>query len=288
MTPDLYCQARVKRSGSSFYWPMRLLPAHKRRGLFALYAFCREVDDIVDRQLDPRAAHMKLAWWHEEIVEVFTGQPRHPVARALHALKDQYGWQMAPFIEILQGMEMDLQPRNYENWQELEGYCHKVSVAVGLAALPVFGVTGERAQQFAHHLGMALQLTNILRDLFEDGQMGRVYLPQTVLQAHGVQHQGILDGEWQPALVAALQEVDARIESHFAQARELVQGEHFAQLTAARSMGAVYHARLRRIRAAGYRVDQQPAQLSKSYKLWLCLRCWLASRVGWLRAYDAL
>ncbi|MEG3638786.1 presqualene diphosphate synthase HpnD [Magnetococcus sp. PR-3] len=288
MTPDQFCQDRVKRSGSSFYWPMRLLKDSKRRGLFALYAFCREVDDIVDRQLDPRAAQMKLMWWHQEIAQVFAGQPRHPVAVAMAQLKDQFGWQPEPFIEILEGMTMDLEPQPYADWDALEAYCYKVSVSVGLAALPVFGVQGAKADQFAHHLGMALQLTNIMRDVFEDSQMGRIYLPHCLLDQHGVDPQQLLAGVWQEGLVGALAEMDERIENHFQQARELLDAELFPHLTAARAMGAVYHARLRRMRLAGYRVDQQAAKLTKSHKIWLCLRCWLASQSGLFRAYDAL
>nr|CRH07323.1 putative squalene/phytoene synthase [Candidatus Magnetococcus massalia] len=287
MTPHQYCQDRVRRSGSSFYWPMKLLSGTQRQGLFALYAFCREVDDIVDRDLDPRAAQLKLLWWRQEIDEIFSGQPRHPVARALKELQPHFQWQPAPFLAILDGMVMDLQPQLYPTMVELTDYCAKVSVAVGLAALKVFGAEGESAERYAHHLGMALQLTNIIRDVAEDAQRGRIYLPEDLLTRHGVAREEILQGDRPPALTQAMIELSSLAEEHFTQASQLVDGPLYGKLLAARAMGAVYHARLRRLITLEFPQDKQQAGISRWHKIRLCLRCWLATRLSWLRQYDA-
>ena len=210
MTPDEYCRQKAAASGSSFYYSFMFLPPPRRRAITALYAFCREVDDVVDEATDPGVASAKLAWWREEVHAAFVGTPQHPVAQALKPVVAAYALPEAHFQAVIDGMAMDLERNRYLDFAELEAYCHRVAGVVGLMSAEIFGYANPATREYAHDLGIAFQLTNIVRDVGEDARRGRIYLPQEDLARHGVtagsilQHQG---GDAFRALMA--DEVDA-------------------------------------------------------------------------------
>src|SRR5712672_3438725 len=193
MSPDEYCQQKATSSGSSFYYSFLFLPPERRRAITALYAFCREVDDVVDEGIDPQLAATKLAWWRTEVGNLFAGKPQHPVTRALEPHRDKYGISAARLNEIIDGMEMDLRQTRYLDWAGLESYCYRVASVVGLLAAGIFGYRDERTLDYAKNLGIAFQLTNIIRDVGEDARKNRIYLPMDDLKKFGVPAADILN-----------------------------------------------------------------------------------------------
>jgi phytoene synthase len=195
MTPDEYCQQRTAKSGTSFYYSFMFLPPERRRAITALYAFCREVDDVVDETSDPELARTKLAWWRREIGAVYTGMPQHPVALALRPVVASYRLPEAHFQTVIDGMAMDLDQSRYLDFTDLERYCHRVAGVVGLMSAEIFGYTNPATLTYARDLGIAFQLTNIIRDVGEDARRGRIYLPQDELARHGVTATSVLQHE---------------------------------------------------------------------------------------------
>ena len=195
MTPDDYCREKVAQSGSSFYYSFLFLPPDQRRGITALYAFCREVDDVVDSINEPAVAHAKLLWWRQEIQRVYAGQAQHPVARALQPIVGRYSLPQAHFQTMIDGMTMDLEQNRYLDFAALEQYCHRVAGVVGLMSAEIFGYEHPDTRLYARNLGIAFQLTNILRDVGEDARRGRIYLPQEDLARFGVTERQIAAGD---------------------------------------------------------------------------------------------
>jgi phytoene synthase len=193
MTPDDYCQEKTARSGSSFYYSFLFLPQNQRRAITALYAFCREVDDVVDECQDPQIAATKLAWWRQELSGLYAGKPQHPVSQALQSACAEFHLPEEQLQEIIDGMEMDLQQTRYLDFKALSLYCYRVASVVGLLAAEIFGYQDRKTQKYAHDLGLAFQLTNIIRDVGEDARMGRIYLPIDELQRFGVPAADILN-----------------------------------------------------------------------------------------------
>ncbi len=177
MTPQQYCQEKTANSGSSFYYSFMFLPKQKREAITALYAFCREVDDIADECTDLQIAQTKLNWWRSEIENLYLGQPQHPVSKALVEPIKTYNLNAEHFIEIIDGMEMDLNFNRYEDFKQLQLYCYRVASVVGLLSAQIFEFNNRKTLKFAHDLGMAFQLTNIIRDVGEDARRNRIYLP---------------------------------------------------------------------------------------------------------------
>ncbi len=177
MTPDQYCQEKCAASGSSFYYSFLFLPAERRQAIMALYAFCREVDDVVDECNDVSLASTKLAWWRQEVQRIADGNPQHPVGLALKKVAPGISLPTEQLLEIIDGMEMDLQQSRYLDFKGLSLYCYRVASVVGLLAAEIFGYTDRQTQKYAHDLGMAFQLTNIIRDIGEDARRGRIYIP---------------------------------------------------------------------------------------------------------------
>ncbi|MDR2507083.1 MAG: presqualene diphosphate synthase HpnD [Candidatus Accumulibacter sp.] len=193
MTPEDYCQRRTAASGSSFYYSFFFLPPERRKAITALYAYCREVDDAVDECPDPRLAASQLAEWRDEIARLYSGAPEHPVTRALLPFLPKFDLPQAHFLEIIDGMEMDLCQARYADFDALSLYCYRVASAVGLLAARIFGQTDVKTRDYANTLGMALQLTNILRDVAEDAARGRVYFPRNELERFGVAEKDVLE-----------------------------------------------------------------------------------------------
>ena len=271
MTPDEYCQQRTARSGTSFYYSFLFLPPERRRAITALYAFCREVDDVVDEVSDPALARTKLAWWRREIGAVFTGSPQHPVALALQPVVAAYRLPEAHFQTVIDGMAMDLDCSRYLDFVELERYCHCVAGVVGLLSAEIFGYADPATRQYARDLGIAFQLTNIIRDVGEDARRGRIYLPQDELAHHGVTAASLLRHESTPALTALMAEQVARARSWHARAMATLPAADRRAQRPGLIMAAIYRALLDEIERDGYRVLHHRIALTPLRKLWIAL-----------------
>src|SRR3990167_7825706 len=182
MNPNQYCQEKAAASGSSFYYSFLFLPKPKREAITALYAFCREVDDIADECTDAQIAQTKLNWWRSEIANLYAGRPQHPVTNALAGAVRRYELAEEHFLEIIDGMEMDIEQNRYRDFKELHLYCYRVASVVGLLSASIFGYQDRKTLKYAHDLGLAFQLTNIVRDVGEDARRGRIYLPLDELE----------------------------------------------------------------------------------------------------------
>jgi squalene synthase HpnD len=264
---------RVAAAGTSFYWAMRLLPRDRRNGMYALYAFCREVDDIADDAgpvVEKRAA---LDAWREEIDGVYAGRPRRLVGRALAGPVRRYELPREEFLAVIDGMQMDAERDiRAPDLATLDLYCRRVASAVGHLSVPIFGDAGDSAHQVAEALGRALQLTNILRDLAEDAARGRLYLPREILDRHGIAGSDPAAVLRHPALPAVCREVAAMAQAHFAQAeRAMAQCSRRAMRPAA-VMAAFYSATLAALLRADWRDPDRRVSLSKPQKLGLVLR----------------
>ena len=205
MSPEQYVAQKAAASGSSFYYAFLFLPAPRRAAITAFYAFCREVDDIVDDTLDTGVAASKLAWWQTEVAQAFAGKPSHPVMRALMPLAADYSIEEGHLQKVIQGCQMDLEQTRYLDYPGLQRYCHLVAGIVGEVAANIFGRTQAQTTAYAHKLGQALQLTNILRDVGEDALRGRIYLPASELQQFEVKAQDILQRSYSPRFTALMQ-----------------------------------------------------------------------------------
>jgi presqualene diphosphate synthase len=264
---------RVEAAGTSFYWAMRLLPRERRNGMYAVYAWCREVDDIADGERPAAHKLAALAAWRDEIEALYDRRPSHLVARALHEPVLRYRLRREDFLSVIDGMEMDAREDiRAPNLATLDLYCARVASAVGHLSVHIFGDTSEAAHRVADSLGRALQLTNILRDLDEDARRGRLYLPREILHRHGVYNADPIGVLRHPALPAACRELAAIAETHFRDsARAMAQCRRRAMRPAA-VMGAVYRATLQQLLRGEWRDPAARRSLPKPLKLWLVLR----------------
>jgi squalene synthase HpnD len=263
---------RVEAAGTSFYWAMRLLPKERRDGMYAVYAFCREVDDIADDWPEAERA-AGLTAWHDEIEAVYAGHPRHLIARALAVPVARFALRKSDFHQVIDGMEMDAaETIRAPDFATLDLYCARVAGAVGHLSVHVFGDTGEAAHQVADALGRALQLTNILRDLAEDAERGRLYLPRELLDRHGIRSDDPVTVLRHPALPAACRDLADVALQHFDAAEAAMARASRRAMRPAALMGAFYRATLDALVAAGWRDPTARISLSKGRKLWLVLR----------------
>jgi len=261
----------VTGSGTSFLWGMRVLPRHKRRAMFAIYAFCREVDDIADDPFPVAEKRRRLAEWRQEIERLYEGHPRVPTARALAGPVRDYGLEKEDFLALLDGMEMDAAEIRAPSLAELELYCDRVACAVGRLSIRAFGATTPPARDVALHLGQALQLTNILRDLKEDARRGRLYLPRELLEAHGItlrDPERVLD---HPGLGAVCDELAAMAERRFEAAAEALRTCPRRHMRPATVMMQIYRRTLERLRRRGWHALDRPVRLSGAEKAWIAL-----------------
>jgi len=269
MTPEQYCEDKAAKSGSSFYYSFLFLTPEKRQAITALYAFCREVDDIVDETAEPDVARVKLNWWHEEIARVFNGNPQHPVGKALYIPVQTYNLPREHFTEIIDGMEMDLDYQSYPTFKDLTLYCHRVASIVGIMSAEIFGYQDRRTLKYAHHLGMAFQLTNILRDVREDCQRGRIYLPLDEMAHYGVSINDMDGTQTTDNMRRLFQHQKERIDYYYQQAFELLPDIDRYSQRSGLIMAAIYRATLDKIMANGYRVLEKRITLTPLRKLWL-------------------
>ena len=275
MTPDQYCKDKTAQSGSSFYYSFMFLPPDKRRAITALYAFCREVDDVVDESSDENVARTALAWWHTEVTAIYAGTPQHPVARALMPVVKQYNLPQEHFHEIIDGMEMDLQQHQYVDFKALQQYCYRVASVVGLLAAEIFGYTDRNTLKYAHDLGLAFQLTNIIRDVGEDARRGRIYLPLGELALFGVHINDILDNKESEGFQKLMQFQIDRAQRYYQRAfQQLPATDRKSQRTGL-IMAAIYRAILEEIVASGCHVLKERVSLTPLRKLWLAWKTWV-------------
>ncbi len=275
MTPDEYCRQKAVHSGSSFYYSFLFLPAERRRAITALYAFCREVDDVVDEVADPSVARTKLAWWRREVAQAFAGTPQHPVAQALVPVIRRFALPEAHLQTVLDGMAMDLEQVRYVDFDALELYCHRVAGVVGLMSAEIFGYSDPRTKGYARDLGIAFQLTNICRDVGEDARRGRIYLPQEDLQRFGVTPSALLRGEYSKGFRELMAfEIDRTQQWYRRALAQLPAQDRVPQRTGL-TMAAIYRTLLGEIARDGYRVLDRRTSLTPMRKLWIA---WKTSR----------
>jgi len=277
MTPDEYCQQRTAQSGTSFYYSFLFLPPERRRAITALYAFCREVDDVVDEVSDPDLARTKLAWWRKEVGAIFSGTPQHPVALALQPVVAAYRLPQQHFQTVIDGMAMDLERNRYLDFADLERYCHCVAGVVGLMSAEIFGYANPGTLDYARNLGIAFQLTNIIRDVGEDARRGRIYLPQDDLARHGVSVASILRRESTPAMVPLMKAQVARARRWHQNALDALPLEDRRTQRPGLIMAAIYRALLDEIERDGYAVLDHRIALTPLRKLWIA---WTTARRG--------
>jgi phytoene synthase len=277
MTPEDYCRQKVAASGSSFYYGFLFLPPERRQAIMALYAFCREVDDAVDECADAQTAAKTLAAWRAEVGELYAGRPQHPVTRALQAVLPRFDLPREQLLEIIDGMEMDLTQARYADFTALSLYCHRVAGVVGLLAAEIFGYTDQRTQKYAHALGMAFQLTNIVRDVGEDARRGRIYLPLDELERFGVPVDDLLAARRPDGFRRLMEFQIERAGQYYAQAMsELPDVDRKAQRPGL-IMAAIYRALLEKIRRNPHLVLERRVSLTSPAKLWLACRTWIGT-----------
>jgi presqualene diphosphate synthase len=264
---------RVEAAGTSFYWAMRLLPQHRRNGMYAVYAFCREVDDVADGEWPVERKLAALAAWREEIDALYAGHPRRLVARALSEPVLRYRLRRRDFLAVIDGMEMDAREEICApDLATLDLYCARVASAVGHLSVHVFGDPSDAAHAVAEALGRALQLTNILRDLDEDSHRGRLYLPREILDRHGIRGVDPRAILRHPALPAACREVAAIAEKHFQESMRAMARCSRRAMRPAAVMAAIYRATLAALLRSGWRDPAVRIGPSTLLKLWLVLR----------------
>ncbi|OIO69303.1 MAG: squalene synthase HpnD [Zetaproteobacteria bacterium CG_4_9_14_3_um_filter_49_83] len=273
MTPEAYCEERTRASGSSFYYAFVFLPKLQRRAMMALYAFCREVDDVADEIKDKDVAMKKIAFWQQEIVAAFQGKAHHPVTQELMWSLEHFQFSEELFHEILDGMVMDISGKVIVKASDLHLYCYRVAGVVGLLSIEVFGYQQRKSRNFATALGEAMQLTNILRDVPEDILINRIYLPQTDRAKYHVTDQDIKTGNITPQLLALLEHYGQQSEQLFAQAIETLPEQDRVSLRPSIIMASIYYAHLQRLKKNKFNVWQHPVRLLPVHKLWIAWRC---------------
>ncbi|MFM7026485.1 MAG: presqualene diphosphate synthase HpnD [Limnohabitans sp.] len=269
MTPQQYVQQKAAASGSSFYYAFLFLPAERRAALTAFYAFCREVDDVVDEVNDPGVAASKLAWWQKEVQQAFAGQASHPALQALMPHTGTFGITTGHLLAVVEGCQMDLQQTRYLDWPGLQRYCHLVAGVVGEVSARIFGQTDEATTRYAHTLGLAFQLTNIIRDVGEDAMRGRIYLPIDELQRFDVKAQELLQRQYSERFTALMKFQAERAHTLYEEALALLPAVDRRSQKPGLMMASIYRTLLREIEASQFQVLHQRIGLTPLRKLWL-------------------
>ncbi len=276
MTPQQYVQDKAARSGSSFYYAFMFLPPERRLAITAFYAFCREVDDVVDEISDPSVAAAKLAWWRLETAQAFAGNPSHPVMKALMPCSEAFGIEQRHLAAVIDGCDTDLQQSRMLDYPALQRYCHLVAGVVGEVAANIFGRTHEQTIQYAHTLGLAMQLTNIIRDVGDDARRGRIYLPVSELQRFEVKAHELLKREspwgYSERFQALMRFQAERAHRTYDEAMALLPEADRKAQRPGLMMANIYRSLLREIEAGGFQVLQQKISLTPLRKLWIAAR----------------
>ena len=277
MNPEQYVQQKAAASGSSFYYAFLFLPAPRRAAITAFYAFCREVDDVVDEVTDPGLARTKLAWWLSEVAQAFAGNAQHPVMRALMPCAAAYGIEQHQLQAVIQGCQLDLEQNRYLDYPALERYCHLVAGVVGEVSAAIFGQSRPETSQYAHKLGLAFQLTNIIRDVGEDAMRGRIYLPISDLQHFDVKVHEVLKRMHSERFVALMKFQAERAHGLYDEALALLPAADRRSQKPGLMMASIYRTLLREIEHDGFKVLHQRVSLTPLRKFWLA---WKVQALG--------
>lgn len=279
MTPQEYVEHKAAASGSSFYYAFLFLPAPRRSAITAFYAFCREVDDVVDETQELGVAGSKLAWWRTEVSQAFAGRPSHPVMQALMPLATDFKIEQRHLQAVIEGCQMDLEQTRYLDYPGLQRYCHLVAGIVGEVAANIFGQTQAQTSLYAHKLGQALQLTNIIRDVGEDALRGRIYLPLNELQQFDVKAHEILQRNDSDRFKQLMMFQARRAHQLYDEALQLLPGADRRAQKPGLMMASIYRALLREIEHDNFQVLQRRVSLTPLRKLWLA---WRVQALGWV------
>lgn len=279
MTPENYVQQKAAASGSSFYYAFLFLSKERRAAITAFYAFCREIDDVVDEVTDPGVAHTKLAWWHGEVNQSFAGKPTHPVMQALMPLAATYSIEARHLLAVIEGCQMDLAQNRYLDFVALQRYCHLVAGIVGEVAARIFGQTDPATTAYAHKLGLAFQLTNIIRDVGEDAMRGRIYLPVNELQQFDVKAHEILKRQYSDRFSALMKFQTERALALYDEALAMLPAADRRAQKPGLMMASIYRTLLREIAADNYQVLHQRVSLTPLRKFWLAWKTQAFGRV---------
>ena len=276
----------TRKSRSNFYYAFLTLPRRRRDALYAVYAFCRTVDDIADlgdeRGVDRAAQRTELERWRRDVARCYEpdGRPEHPIAVGLARAVSEFAIPRDALLAIIDGVEMDLDQVRYETAEDLYPYCYRVASAVGLCCIEIFGYTDPRAREYAVNLGTALQLTNIMRDVGADARAGRVYLPREDLRKFGVTTDDLRAGRYTDEFVSLMRHQAARARQFYRAAHDAFPAADARSLVAAEIMGRIYRALLDEIEARGFRVFEERVTVPTGRKLAIALRCWASARFG--------
>ena len=279
MTPQEYVQQKTAASGSSFYYAFMFLPAQRRAAITAFYAFCREIDDVVDDAVDPGVAASKLAWWQAEVAQAFAGKPSHPVLLALMPIAADYRIEQAHLQSVIEGCQMDLNQTRYLDYFALQRYCHLVAGVVGEVAANIFGQTQAATTLNAHKLGLALQLTNIIRDVGEDARRGRIYLPMSEMQQFEVKAHEVLKGVYSERFTALMQFQARRAQGLYDEALALLPAADRRSQKPGLMMARIYRTLLTEIEHEKFQVLHQRISLTPLRKLWLAWKVQALGRI---------
>ncbi|GIX52263.1 presqualene diphosphate synthase HpnD [Sphaerotilus sulfidivorans] len=271
-SPEHYVQEKAAGSGSSFYYAFLFLPPERRAAITAFYAFCREVDDVVDETSDAGVAATKLAWWRTEVQRAFSGEPTHPVMKALMPHVALYQITPAHLLAVIEGCEMDLQQSRYLDYPGLKRYCHLVAGIVGEVAARIFGQTEAATTAYAHQMGLAFQLTNIIRDVGDDARRGRIYLPIDELKQFDVKAHEILNRGYSERFTALMKFQAERAHQAYDQALALLPAADARAQKPGLMMANIYRTLLREIEAAEFQVLHQRISLTPVRKLWIAMK----------------
>lgn len=271
-TEDLYCKKKALESGSSFYYSFLFLNPIAKQAIIAVYAFCREVDDIVDHYTEKAIAEQKLIFWHAEIDRVYAGNAEHPVGKALVTSLKSFPLKKHLFQEILQGMHMDLAYHGYQTFEDLRLYCHCVASTVGLLAAEIFGYQDKQTLEYAKNLGLALQLVNIIRDVGEDARRGRIYIPEEELAQFSISTKALLSGQYSQNFKALMRHQADRARGYYEKAQNALPSvDQYAQRCGL-IMAQIYFSLLAEIEKMDFQVLDQRIALTPLRKLWIAWR----------------
>ena len=277
MTPDQYVQQKAAASGSSFYYAFLFLPPPRRAAITAFYAFCREVDDVADEVTDPGVARTKLAWWRSEVAASFAGRPSHPATKALMPAVQAFGIEQRQLQAVIEGCEMDLDQTRYLDFPALERYCQLVAGVVGEVSALIFGQTQTQTTAYARKLGLAFQLTNIIRDVGEDARRGRIYLPVSELQQYDVKAHEILKRSYSGRFSALMKFQATRAQRLYDEALALLPAADRRSQKPGLMMASFYRTLLREIEQDNFQVLHQRVSLTPLRKFWLA---WKVQALG--------
>jgi len=272
MTPEQYVQDKAAKSGSSFYYAFLFLPPPRRAAITAFYAFCREVDDVVDEVSDATVAATKLAWWRREVAETYAGRASHPVTLALWPHAGPFDIRAEHLQAVIEGCQMDLEQSRYLDYAGLARYCHLVAGIVGEVAAGIFGRTLPATTTYAHTLGLAMQLTNIIRDVGDDARRGRIYLPMAELKQFDVKAQEILQRGYSERFSALMAFQAARAHRLYDEALALLPAQDARAQRPGLMMANIYRTLLREVEADNFQVLHQRTSLTPLRKLWIAMR----------------